>query len=197
MKQIKNVIFDIGNVLVDFCPIPYFQGLMPQSHMNEICPLIFNEIWEKIDEGIYTCEQAKREHLQKYPQYHAEIDCIYQNWMAMMKLKEDTYAYLKDCMRHHYQVFLLSNIGAESHRYLQERYAFFDDVNGMVLSYQEHVLKPNHKIYQILLSRYQLTAAECVFFDDNAFNIEAACVLGIHGIRFENCEQAKKEAALW
>lgn len=197
MSDVKNVIFDIGNVLVDFHPIPYFQRLMPNHGMEKICPLIFDATWEKIDEGIYTCEQAKREHLNKYPQYQAEIEYIYANWKEMMDLNEATYAYLKECKLHHYQVFLLSNIGAESHCYLKDRYAFFDDVNGGVFSYLEHVIKPNQEIYLILLRRYHLKAEECIFFDDNIRNIQTACSLGMKGVHFMNFKQATHEAKLW
>jgi len=197
MNSIKNVIFDIGNVLVDFHPIPYFQRLMPQSDMDTICPLIFDETWEKIDQGIYMCDEAKNEHMQKYPQFHQEIACIYAHWKEMMVLNEETYAYLKECQSHHYQVYLLSNIGLESHQYLKARYAFFDDADGAILSYQEHVIKPDQRIYELLLSRYGLKAEECVFFDDNASNAAVACALGIKGIRFITCEQAQQEAALW
>ena len=52
----------------------------------------------------------------------------------MMVLNEETYAYLKECQSHHYQVYLLSNIGLESHQYLKARYAFFDDADGAILS---------------------------------------------------------------
>lgn len=195
--MIQNVIFDIGNVLVDFQPIPYFQQLLPNSDMKMICPLIFDTIWEKIDEGLLTCEQAKLRHIEKYPQYTKEIEFIYTHWKEMMTLKEDTYAYLKQCQQHHYKVFLLSNIGAESHRYLRERFAFFNDVDGAVLSYRHYCIKPDIKIYKLLLERYQLCANECVFFDDNMLNIQSACSLGMKGICFKSCTQAKKEAALW
>lgn len=123
--MIKNVIFDIGNVLVDFHPIPYFQRLLPKSDMSLICPLIFDAIWEQIDEGRLTCEQAKRKHIQRHPQYTKEIEYVYAHWKEMMVLKEDTYAYFKECQQRGFHVFLLSNIGAESHQYLSERYAFF------------------------------------------------------------------------
>ena len=195
--MIKNVIFDIGNVLVDFHPIPYFQALLPNSDMNKICPLIFDAVWEKIDEGLYTCEQAKIKHLEKNPQYHMEIEFIYDHWKEMMVLNEDVYTYLMECRQHQYKVFLLSNIGFESHQYLSERYSFFDDADGAVLSYRYHCLKPDLRIYNILLKQYRLTASECVFFDDHEANIQSANILGIKGIRFDDFLQAKKEADLW
>ena len=195
--MINNVIFDIGNVLVDFHPISYFQCLLPSSDMNVICPLIFDAIWEQIDEGRLTCEQAKRKHIQRHPQYTKEIEYVYAHWKEMMSLKEDTYAYFKECKQRGFRVFLLSNIGAESHRYLSERYAFFDEADGATLSYRHHCIKPDVRIYQLLMERYRLNAEECVFFDDNLLNIQNACALGMKGILFENCTLAQREAALW
>lgn len=195
--MIKNVIFDIGNVLVNFYPIPYFQRLLPSSDMNVICPLIFDAIWEQIDAGRLACEQAKQKHIQKHPQYAKEIEFVYAHWKEMMALKEDTYAYFKECKQRGFRVFLLSNIGAESHQYLSERYAFFDEADGAILSYRHHCIKPDVRIYQLLTTQYRLNAEECVFFDDNPMNIQSARALGMKGILFETCIQAQREAALW
>lgn len=193
----KNVIFDIGNVLVDFHPIPYFQQLLPQSDMKHICSLVFDPIWEKIDQGEYTYMQAKEQHLQRHPQYQKEIGFIYDHWMSMMTLYEDTSAYLNDCKQHGYRIYLLSNIGWESYHYLKKRYSFFDEADGAVFSFAEHCLKPQAEIYKILLERYQLKPQECIYFDDRRANIQTALTLGIKGILFENCQKASQEAALW
>ena len=67
-------------------------------------------------------------------------------------------------------------------------------MDGGVFSYQEHVIKPDERIYQILLERYALLPEETLFLDDNAENIAAAQKLGIHGIVFTNLPEAKAQA---
>lgn len=193
----RNVIFDIGNVLVDFHPIPYYTSLMPEGQMDIVCPLIFDSLWEDIDRGDLLCTQAKELQLQRFPQYQKQIECIYEHWMQMMFLYEDTMQFYLDCKKHGYAIYLLSNIGEESHQYLKQQYPFFDMADGMVLSYQEHCIKPQKQIYEILLERYHLKAEECVFFDDRENNIAMARQLGMQAICFHHVKQAKEEAKLW
>lgn len=193
----RNVIFDIGSVLVEFDPERFFCERFANEHMEEVCPLIFDDIWAGTDRGDYLCAVAQRMHHERYPQYRKQIDLIYAHWMEMMTLKEESVAYLKECRKHGYRVYLLSNIGKESYEYLRERYAFFQMVDGMTLSFEERCIKPEPQIYQALLTRWRLSAADCVFFDDQPRNIQTAIRLGMRGIVFENIEQARKEAALW
>ncbi|MCI9292597.1 MAG: HAD family phosphatase [Erysipelotrichaceae bacterium] len=187
----KNFIFDIGNVLVDFHPVTFFEKRMPDMQMDRVCTLVFDDVWEQIDCGVLTCEQAQSVHLRRYPHIRKQIVFIYDHWMEMMRLKDDTYAFFKQCKALGNAVYLLSNIGEESHRYLKHKYDFFDLADGMVLSYQERVLKPNPAIFRILLDRYCLDPSDCVFFDDRKENVETARLLGIQGIVFQSMAQAE------
>lgn len=191
--MIKNYIFDIGNVLVDFHPIPFFEKLLPGKQMEVVCGLVFGEEWEKIDEGLYTGQQVRSYLLQIHPLFSKQIECIFDHWMEMMTPYEDTISYMKELKACGYPVYLLSNIGEESHQYLCKTYDFFDIADGMMLSYKIRCNKPNHKIYKALLDTYQLDAKECIFFDDRIQNIESARALGMQGIHFENMEQARNE----
>lgn len=191
--MIKNYIFDIGNVIVSFDPVSYFEKRLPKKKMDYACSLVFNEDWEKLDEGIYTGEQIRQRQLKKHPAYYEQIQFIHDHWLEMMSLKEDTISYLKELKRQGNAIYLLSNIGEESHAYLQAKYGFFDLVDGMVLSYEERLLKPDVRIYQRLLEKYNLQAKECMFFDDKKENIATAKTLGMHGVVFEHLAQVKKE----
>lgn len=197
VKMMRNVIFDIGSVLVNFDPERYFCERFANEHMEEVCSLIFDEIWAGTDRGDYLCAEAQRLHRARYPQYEKQIDLIYAYWMEMMTLKEESVAYLEECRNHGYHVYLLSNIGKESYEYLSGRYAFFQRVDGMTLSFQEHCIKPDPQIYHTLLMKWNLMAADCVFFDDQRQNVETAVMLGMRGIVFDHIEQARREAALW
>ena len=70
---------------------------------------------------------------------------------------------------------------------------FYEYTDGGIISYREHLIKPDLQVYRLLLERYGLEASECVFIDDLKENVNAAKNLGINGIVFENYEQAKKE----
>ena len=121
----KNFIFDIGNVLVDFHPVTFFEKRMPDMQMDRVCTLVFDDVWEQIDCGVLTCEQAQSVHLRRYPHIRKQIVFIYDHWMEMMRLKDDTYAFFKQCKALGNPVYLLSNIGEESHRYLKHLLLIF------------------------------------------------------------------------
>ena len=97
-------------------------------------------MWEQIDCGVLTCEQAQSVHLRRYPHIRKQIVFIYDHWLEMMRLKDDTYAFFKQCKALGNAVYLLSNIGEESHRYLKHKYDFFDR------GYFKFTLKGNAKI---------------------------------------------------
>jgi 2-haloacid dehalogenase len=87
----------------------------------------------------------------------------------------------------------LSNWSAETFPLVKDKFEVFGMLDGIVMSGEELIGKPDLRIYQILLERYGLQAEECVFIDDRLSNIEAGEKVGIQGIVFKNCEQAKLE----
>lgn len=191
--MIKNIIFDIGNVLVDFHPKVFFQDLLPRKYIDEICQIVFGETWDKLDEGSLSSEQVRYLYHEQYPALKQEIDIVMDHWMEMMTLKEDTYAFMKACKAKGLGIYLLSNIGAKSHAYLEKRYDFFALADGMVLSYQIHCNKPKEAIFNELLDTCWLKAEECIFIDDSEANIEQAKAMGFHGIVYTTMEQVENE----
>lgn len=195
--MIKNMIFDIGNVLVTFYPKAYFSQSFPDEiQCARICDEVFaDEAWQLYDQGIYDKEALHEIYQKKYPQDWKEISYVLEHWLSLMQLKEDTFAYLQAMKNQGYRIYLLSNISIDSATYLKATMPFFEVVDGAILSYEIKVNKPDHEIFEALFQRYQLQAQECIFFDDLAKNIAAANALGMHGIVFENMTQAVKEAA--
>lgn len=193
--MIKHYIFDIGNVIVDFHPIPFFEAIMPNKQMDKVCPLVFAKEWECMDAGDYTCAEVQAILVKRYPMYEVQIHCICEHWMEMMKLKEDTIQYMQELQEQGNHVYLLSNISEESYTFLSTKYDFFDWVDGIVLSYRIRCNKPNPRIYQTLLETYHIAAADCIFFDDREGNIHMAQQLGMQGIIFSDIKQAKEEVA--
>ena len=95
-------------------------------------------------------------------------------------------ALLKEVKRRGYRLYGLTNWEAETIGVAYERYDFFSLFDGIVVSGEEYVIKPEPEIYRRLLDRYRLRADECLFIDDNAQNIEAALALGFAAVRFDN-----------
>lgn len=100
---------------------------------------------------------------------------------------------LRELKANGYKIYGLTNWSAETIGIAFERFDFFKEFDGIVVSGDEKLLKPDERIYKVLLERYKLKAEECVFMDDNPTNVEAAIRLGIQGIVFDNAAHVKEQ----
>lgn len=189
--MIKNIIFDLGNVVVSFQPQTYFiKHFKDIDKTRDICHAVFDSaIWYAYDQGLYTKEEMKAQFAKQYPQMQSEITYVLDHWVKLMDVIPATIQLMKDLRAQGYPLYILSNLSEESYRYLKQEFAFFSLVQGSVLSFEEKINKPDLRIYNAVLDRYQLCATETIFIDDREDNIEAACTLGIHGIVYKNEQQ--------
>ena len=87
-----------------------------------------------------------------------------------------------------YHLYILSNITEESYEYVKSSIPLEEIFEGGVYSYQENVLKPDKRIYEMIMNRYHLNPEETLFFDDRQRNVDAACEIGIKGVLFHTIE---------
>ena len=194
--MIKNIVFDLGRVLVDFVPDDYLRSFgFDEATVRALWEKVFGPDWRFYDRGDFASVTELRDYLaEKHPEYAEAIHrVLHTDWVRMHTLKAESATYLHELKQRGFCIFVLSNIAQDSYEYVRG-YDFFGEVDGGVFSYQEHVIKPDERIYQILLERYALLPEETLFLDDNAENIAAAQKLGIHGIVFTNLPEAKAQA---
>ncbi len=189
--MIKNYIFDFGNVLARFDPYDLTAAHVKNENARQIISeIVFDRLyWDKLDNGSITDEEVKVGFCSRIPQELHEDACrVYDKWVVSMPPvggMKDVVAELK--ARGH-RLYLLSNISigfANTYTdcpYIRDLFDLFD---GLVFSGPIGLAKPNREIYEHLLNRFQLTAEECLFIDDNAGNIAAAKAVGIHGYLFD------------
>jgi len=191
--MIKNIVFDIGRVLVSYAPLEFIYSLghnEPKS--QELYHTIFDsQTWRDADRGILTLAEQINIYKNQLPHYSADIDEIMEKWIYMPTMMEESETLLKEVLDLGYNVYLLSNYPENGFPQFKQRYSILDRVKGCVVSYQEKLLKPEKEIYEVLLQRYDLIPDETVFIDDIRENIEGAVQLGIHGIVFENVNQTR------
>ena len=192
--MIKNIVFDLGRVLVDYDPIAYLYSLgYDGENAASLYEKIFGgEDWMRHDRGDYPSVAALTAALiRKYPSDEAQIRRVLQpDWVKIHVLRENVVAFLLELKNRGYRVYMLSNLAADTYAYVSQ-YPFFRALDGGVFSYQERVCKPEARIYEILLQRYALDPGQTVFLDDNPDNIAAAEQAGIHGIVFTELNEAK------
>lgn len=186
--KIKNIIFDFGGVLVDWDPRYFFKNHFRDDEKMEyflenITPPAWNE---QQDKGRPLSEGTEIQ-IKKYPEWEKEIRAYYDNWTTMLKSDiPQNVDILRRLARTDYEIFGLTNWSEETFPYALENYDFFQLFNGkIVVSGTEKLIKPDPKIWYILLERYRIQANESVFIDDNFRNIEIAQSLGFHTIHIK------------
>lgn len=194
--MINTIIFDIGNVLASFRWAGLFHDLGFAGEMFDriaAATVLHPTMWNEFDRSLMSDEEIIAKCIERAPEYEQEIRSLF----SKTELLVEEYTYSADWIRslkdRGYRVYLLSNYGKTSFEAARDkgRLSFLPLVNGSVISYEVQIVKPEPGIYQALLAKYNLNAAECVFLDDKAENVEAAKKLGFHGIVVESEKQAK------
>ena len=185
--MIKNIIFDIGDVLVGYSPKKEVENLNSNINKIEIANnlIIKDNNWIKYLNGLIILEDLLKYYNLKYPNYEKEFSILLEKRnqkYIIYEIEKNTDIVKKLSTR--YNIYLLSNITKETFEYVNE-FAFIKQVKGGVYSFQEHISKPDKAIYKILLSKYDLLPEESIFIDDKLKNVEEAEKLGIKGILYK------------
>lgn len=196
MSKIKNIIFDLGGVLIDWNPDYVFKDVFKDDEKlawfyREICTMDWNE---NQDAG-YPLKKATEERIALFPQYEDWIRMYYGRWEEMLgESIQGTVDLLKQCVDSPaLKVVALTNWSAETFPIALKKFDFLQWFEGIVVSGEEMNRKPFPDIYQTTLKRFDLKPEQSLFIDDNKRNIEAAKALGIHCIHFSSPQQLEKE----
>lgn len=196
--MIKNIIFDIGNVLASFRWKDLFKDLeFAGEKFDRIAAatVLHPTMWNEFDRSLMPDEEIIARCIERAPEYEQEIRLLFSKTELLVEEYSYSYDWIKSLKEQGYSVYLLSNYGKTSFEAARDhgRLSFLPLVDGGVISYEVKIVKPEPGIYEALLTKYNLVAGECVFLDDRAENIAAAEQLGFHGIVVESFEQAKEE----
>lgn len=182
---IKNIIFDFGGVLVDWNPIYLYQHHFDnEGDMNYFFENICTQTWnEEQDCGRSLADGTKILQAQ-FPEFHDKIQLYYDQWGTMLKSDISATVEVLYELKPKFKLYGLTNFSAENIGKTYKRYAFFKEFDGIVVSGDEKLIKPDKRFYQILFDRYQVNPEETIFIDDNYNNIIAGRELGLHCIHF-------------
>lgn len=181
--NIKNIIFDFGGVLVDWNPRYMYQKVFDNpSEMEDFLTNICTEDWNLQQDKDRTLADGTSYLIQKHPTYTNLIKLFYERWEEMLKGTIEENVKLISILKSDYKLYGLTNWSAETFPIALKKYSFFQEFDGIVVSGTEKLIKPDPKIFNILLNRYQLKAQESIFIDDNINNIIAAKEIGFYTI---------------
>lgn len=194
---IKNVIFDLGNVLLTFIPkdllLKFTKNMDRINRFIEKFPN--SETWLKMDRGILSMQEARNFFLKKHPEEKDLLIPFFDRWLELFNPIRENIEILKELKENGYKVYALSNFMKEAFEYVYSKFEsdIFYLFDGMVISYTVNFIKPEKEIYQILLQRYNLVPIECIFIDDVEKCILGAKKLGIQTILYNFNSDLKSE----
>lgn len=196
MFTIRNVVFDFGGVLIDWNPELLYRKIFDtKKEMDYFLTHVCSYEWNiKQDEGRPIAEATSL--LQKeHPEYRAEIAAYYGRWEEMLGGVFQENVKLIKPLKQKYHIYGLTNWSAETLPIAMHKYGFFKELDGIVVSGEEKLVKPDKRLFQILLDRYSLKPAESLFIDDNKANADAAREMGFHTIWLAGGVILEKELA--
>lgn len=181
IMAIKNIIFDFGGVLMDWNPRYFFKDYFNDDEKMEFfLKNVAVDDWNAEQDRGRTLKEGTEILIKKYPDWEKEVRAYYDNWTTMLRSDiPKNVEVLRKLADTDYELFGLTNWSHETFPYALANYDFFELFKGkIVVSGEEKLIKPDPKIWELLLERYNIKAEESVFIDDNAKNIEAAKTLG-------------------
>lgn len=184
--MIKNIVLDMGNVLLDYNPDICLNLFV---HTEKDRQLIRHELfegpeWVQGDLGYITDEERYASVSLRVPErLHQELKQCTEHWDVCMLPIPGAKEFCEDAKKKGYRLYVLSNASDAFYRYFPG-FAPLDYFDGIVVSCDIHIIKPDIRIYRHLLEQYALLPEECFFIDDKADNVKGAKDAGMHGAVF-------------
>ena len=191
----KNIVFDFGGVLVDWNPHHLYDKYFGSREkaewfINNIC--LYS--WNLQMDGGKPFAEGVAELQAEHPEWSEAIAIYHTRWIEMMNGEiEGMASVIRRLKMAGYGVYGLTNWSAETFPMVRDTYPVFQEFDGIVVSGEEHLLKPDAAIYKCLLERYALQAEESLFVDDNADNVAGARNVGMKAIQFTSAVELERE----
>ena len=192
-----TVVFDLGNVLVRWDPrLLYEQLITDADELEQFFDTVITHDWIRAQDAGRSFDDGIALLTGQFPHYEAEIRAFWERWEEMVPGAIDgTVEILAELKERETPLYALTNCSHETFPIARPRFPFFDWFDGIVVSGEIGLLKPQAPIYRHLLERFGLSAEDCVFIDDSAANVAGAEAVGITGLHFQSPHKLRRELA--
>ena len=194
--MIDTIVFDLGGVLVDWNPrYVYRDVFVSKDTMEYFLSHICSNKWNEQQDAGRSFEEATNLLIAEYPHYETEIIMYYGCWGTMLK---GAITETVELLRHlesseKFRLLALTNWSAESFPVALDRFDFLHWFEGILVSGEEKLKKPDPAIFELMISRYNLDVEKTLFIDDNVTNIQAAEKLGFNVVHFVSTKRSIDE----
>jgi len=192
--SIKNIVFDLGRVLIKFEPKKYIEQNVPEEKREDFYNGIFGSTeWLMLDRGTLSYEDAKKIFKERVPGADKQIDRLFDaDLFEILQPIEENVKLLPE-LKKKYNLYILSNFHQPAFEYIFKKYDFFRLFDGHTVSCYYYLLKPEKEIYDTLIDKFNLIPEETVFIDDTKVNIDACEKEGIRGIHLPDYTELKQK----
>jgi putative hydrolase of the HAD superfamily len=181
-----SVIFDVGNVLVDYDWKQYLDSFGYDEEKKKILAdaMFLSPVWEEADKGILTPDELTEKFVKNAPEYEQELRLLYQNPGKTITAFDYAKDWIKSLKKRGLKVYILSNYSQRDYEQTQDQLDFLPFVDGALFSFQCHMIKPDREIYDELIKKYHINPTHAVFIDDRQENVDGAEKAGLQTLRF-------------
>jgi len=196
-QYIKNIIFDVGNVLVQWSPPNIVKKTFPNYKANDIDSVINavfkNDIWRQLNLGKITEKEAINTLILSTMLQRDELEKLFYNIKITQDPIPGTFEVLAKLFEMKFKLLALTDNVKEIVDYLKNRYDFWKYFSSIVVSADIGMMKPDINIFKYIIREYQLDPSQTLFIDDHLPNIQSAQSIGISCIHFTGCDNFKLE----
>ena len=195
--MIKNVIFDVGGVLVHWNPEKILAGFYadPEDRRALKQAMFLHADWRAFNLGRFTETQMIERIARRTQRPAEELAALLEATRESLGVKADTVRLLRSLHARGIPLYCVSDMPVSVYSYLRGRHDFWSAFSGIAISGELGVMKPGREIFDHLLQRYGLLPADCVFLDDMPANAEGARSIGLRAIQYEDTAQCERELA--
>jgi putative hydrolase of the HAD superfamily len=195
------VIFDLGGVVLDWRPLDLLQRFYAgqgDEVRDRVRRAVFDHPdWLELDRGTLSHAQAVPRFAARSGRDEDEMARLLRAVRDSLQPIPETVALMRELAAAGVPLYCLSNMHAEIAAWLLRTHDFWPVFRGIVFSADERLIKPETAIFERLLRRHGLAAAQTAFVDDHPANIAAARQLGLHAVAFENAAQCRDALRPW
>ena len=192
--SIKNIVFDLGRVLIKFEPKEYIEQNVPEEKREDFYNGIFGSTeWLMLDRGTLSYEDAKKIFKERVPGADKQIDRLFDADLFEILQPIEENVKLLPKLKEKYNLYILSNFHQPAFEHIFKKYEFFRLFDGHTVSCYYYLLKPEKEIYDTLINKFNLIPKETVFIDDTKVNIDACEKEGIRGIHLPDYTELKQK----
>jgi 2-haloacid dehalogenase len=186
--RVDTVIFDLGNVLIGWDPRRLYRSLIEdEAQMEWFLREVCNSAWNEQQDAGRPWAEATALLRAQFPKHAELIDAYHLRWKeTLLGPIEGSVAVLAELKERGVRLLALTNWSQETFPVARQLYPFLQWFEGIVVSGEERLVKPDPRIYQRLLERYSVDPATALYIDDSARNVAAAEALGMHGWWFRD-----------